>query len=59
VESEGELYIFKVSKEDIKRIVVSFGGYAHGTIKEHGKITIESINDEKICSSFNVPESEL
>jgi len=47
VESEGELYIFKVPKEDIKTIVVSFGGYAHGTIKEHGKITIESLNDEK------------
>jgi hypothetical protein len=47
VESEGELYIFKVPKEDIKKIVVSFGGYAHGTIKEHGKITIESLNDEK------------
>lgn len=47
VESEGELYIFKVPKEEIKKIVVSFGGYAHGTIKEHGKITIESLNDEK------------
>lgn len=47
VESEGELYIFKVPKEDIKKIVVSFGGYAHGTIKKHGKITIESLNDEK------------
>jgi hypothetical protein len=46
-DSEGELYIFKVPKEDIKKFVVSFGGYAHGTIKEHGKITMESLNDEK------------
>ncbi len=45
VESEGELYIFKVPKEDIKKLVVSFGGYAHGTIKEHGIITIDSLND--------------
>ena len=52
VESEGELYIFKVSKEDIKKIVVSFGGYAHGTIKEHGKITIESLNDEKSTKEY-------
>ena len=51
VESEGELYIFKVPKEDIKKIVVSFGGYAHGTIKEHGKITIESL-DEKSTKEY-------
>lgn len=47
VESEGELYIFKVPKSDIKRIIVSHGGYAHGTIDKHGAITIESLNDEK------------
>lgn len=52
VESEGELYIFKVSKEDIKKFVVSFGGYAHGTIKKHGKITIESFNDEKSTKEY-------
>ena len=48
VDSEGELYIFKVPKEEIKKIVVSCGGYAHGTIKEHGIINMESIND---CTS--------
>jgi len=47
IENEGELYIFKVPKEDIKQIVMLYGGYAHGTIKEHGRITIEMINDEK------------
>ncbi len=52
VESEGELYIFKVPKEEIKKIVVSFGGYAHGTIKEHGKITIESLNDKKSTKEY-------
>ena len=31
VESEGELYIFKVPMEDIKKIILRFGGYAHGT----------------------------
>jgi hypothetical protein len=49
VESEGELYIFKVPKEEIKKIIVSCGGYAHGTIKEHGIITMESLND---CTSI-------
>lgn len=52
VESEGELYIFKVPNEDIKKIVVSFGGYAHGTIKEYGKITIESLNNKKNTKEY-------
>lgn len=46
VEEFGELYIFRVSKTDIKNIIVSYGGYAHGTNKEHGAITIDSLNDE-------------
>ena len=52
VELEGELYIFKVPKDDIKKLVVCFGGYAHGTIKEHGNITIESLNDEKSTKEY-------
>lgn len=46
VENGGELYIFKIPKTDIKKLIYIHGCYAHGTIKEHGKITIESINDE-------------
>lgn len=52
IESEGELYIFKVPKNDIKNIVISYGGYAHGTIKEHGIITTESLNDENKIKEF-------
>jgi hypothetical protein len=47
VEEEGELYIFKIPKEDIKKIIISYGGYAHGTNKEHGKISIYSFRDDK------------
>ena len=52
IESEGELYIFKVPKKDIKNIVISYGGYAHGTIKEHGKITADYLNDENIIKEY-------
>lgn len=52
VEAEGELYVFKVPKTDIKKIVMSYGGYAHGTIKEHGAITIDSLNDEKSIKEY-------
>ena len=46
VDTEGELYIFKVPKEDIKKITVAHGGYAHGTIAELGEITTESVNEK-------------
>ena len=46
VEDEGMLYIFKIPKTDIKKIIMSYGGYAHGTVKEHGQITLESLNDD-------------
>lgn len=71
VESEGDLYIFKVPKADIKNIIVSHGGYAHGTIKEHGAITLESLNKEyalrptindtcwKALIPFRVSETDL
>jgi hypothetical protein len=52
VDSEGELYIFNIPKKDIKTIILSYGGYAHGTIKEHGAITVESLNDEKSTKEY-------
>jgi hypothetical protein len=30
----GDLYIFKLNKVDMKQIIFSYGGYAHGTIKK-------------------------
>jgi len=52
VEKEGTLYIFKVPKKHIKEIIVSHGGYAHGTIKEHGTITMESLNNDSIVKEY-------
>jgi len=52
VENEGELFIFKISKEDIKNVIMFYGGYAHGTIKEHGYITMESLNDKKSLKEY-------
>ena len=41
----GELFIFKLNKENLRSLIVNYGGYAHGTIGELGKITIEDLND--------------
>lgn len=45
VNQEGELFIFKIPLQQMKQLVLNYGGYAHGTIKEHGKIVSESLED--------------
>jgi len=47
VDNLGDLYIFKLNKEDIKKLIVKHGGYAHGTTEKLGKITMEDLNDIK------------
>ena len=54
VETEGELYVFKVPKSDMKKLIVSYGGYAHGTNKKLGPITIDSLNDEKSMIEYTL-----
>lgn len=34
----GELFIFRMNKDDIKKLILKYGGYAHGTIKKLGQI---------------------
>jgi hypothetical protein len=44
---EGELFVFKLSKEDVKRLLLKYGGYAHGTVKKLGKISMDQLNSDK------------
>lgn len=46
VEEGGDMYIFNVPKESMYQLILNYGGYAHGTNKEHGKITIEELKNE-------------
>ena len=39
IETEGDLYIFKLNKDDVKKLILKYGGYAHGTVQKLGKIT--------------------
>ena len=39
LEQLGELFIFKLNKEQLKNIILKYGGYAHGTVQKLGKIT--------------------
>ncbi len=51
---EGELYVFKIPKMELKELIISYGGYAHGTKKEHGKISLDSIDDEKNIREYAI-----
>lgn len=46
VENEGELFIFSISKNDMKKLVLKYGSYAHGTTNILGDITQEDLDDE-------------
>lgn len=75
IDNCGELYIFKISKENLKTIVEKHGHYAHGTIQKLGNITLNDLtqnnnkeyalrpkyNDEcwKALLQFKVSEQEI
>jgi len=41
----GELFIFKLNKTDMKKMILNYGGYAHGTLQKLGPITEDDLND--------------
>lgn len=50
----GELYIFKLNKENIKPLIVKYGGYAHGTIGDLGEITMKDLNDSNNPKEYSL-----
>jgi hypothetical protein len=45
VNYRGELFIFRLSKNQIKPLILQFGEYAHGTIHKLGEITQSDLDD--------------
>ena len=41
----GELFIFKINKNEMKDLILKYGGYAHGTVRNLGKISKEDLDD--------------
>lgn len=41
----GELFIFRLTKNDLKNMIVKYGGYAHGTVHKLGQIKLEDLHD--------------
>lgn len=45
VHNGGELFMFLLNKENLKKIIYEFGHYSHGTYSKYGKITYEDLED--------------
>ena len=54
VDNLGELYIFKITKENIIPLIHKYGGYAHGTKKKHGDITISDLEDKNNSKEYDL-----
>lgn len=39
----GKAFVFKIPSNSLYELIVKYGGYAHGTCKQLGKITIHNI----------------
>lgn len=46
VEQCGELFIFNIDKSNLKKIILQYGQYAHGTKKQNGNITISDLDNQ-------------
>lgn len=44
IDTNGELFVFKLTKPEIKHLILKYGGLAHGTTTKKGVITQESID---------------
>ena len=50
----GDLFVFRLSKDDIRGLILSYGSYAHGTVKKLGKITEHALNDVNNSNEYAI-----
>jgi len=54
IEIEGELFIFKLTKINIKKLILKYGGYAHGTKQKLGEITEEDLENPQNDKEYTI-----
>jgi hypothetical protein len=55
----GKVFTFKIPAQDLYDLIVDYGGYAHGTIHENGKITKENLKGRGLLYALRVqPNAE-
>jgi hypothetical protein len=50
----GDLYLFRLDKENMKTLILKYGNYAHGTISKLGEITLKDLNDVKNQKEYSL-----
>ena len=50
----GELFIFKIKKEDLYSMLNEYGAYAHGTVSKLGKITLEDLKKDNNTKEYSL-----
>jgi len=54
VNKGGELFMFLLNKENLKKIIYEFGHYSHGTTSKNGKITYKDLEDVNNCKEYSL-----
>lgn len=59
-DDEVKCYFFKIPSSDVYDLIVKYGDYAHGTIKQHGRITSDNLkgSNKEYCLRPN-PNSNI
>ena len=50
----GELFIFKIKKENLYSLLNEYGAYAHGTVSKLGKITLEDLKKDNNTKEYSL-----
>lgn len=58
-ETEATVTTYKIPSNDLYNVIPQFGGYTHGTVKNNGKITIDSIYDDKHSFEYSITYSPM
>ena len=54
VDNLGELFLFKLTKNQLKPIILKYGNYAHGTIKKNGNISQEDLDNKTNSKEYSL-----
>jgi len=54
IETHGELFIFKLTKADIRILIFKYGGYAHGTKQKLGEIVREELENPTNDKEYSI-----
>jgi hypothetical protein len=50
----GELFIFRLTKEDMKKLLLKYGSYAHGTFAKLGKIEMKDLDNNNNSKEYSL-----